>query len=169
MPPIRCTQSYMQAGGRQPQTQVHLPMGCPMRVSLPLPEVWVEGGGPHSFPLQGSDEGALVRDPKPLVWILHSLDPRVPFAPLTEKESLRHSGFCGREDWEWVPRLGARVRSTAPRGEEGHSGKVCFGCVRAGLIIMIHGSHLPFSLTFHPAYNYAHSHLRVTWACVCFM
>lgn len=38
--PIRGTQSYMQAGGGSPQTQVHLPVGHPTRVSLPLPEVW---------------------------------------------------------------------------------------------------------------------------------
>lgn len=40
--PLRCTQSYMQAGGGSPQTQVQLPVGRPTRASLPLPEVWVE-------------------------------------------------------------------------------------------------------------------------------
>lgn len=52
--PIRGAQSYMQAGGGSPQTQVHLPVGHPARVSLPLPEVWVEGG-PCSFPLHCAD------------------------------------------------------------------------------------------------------------------
>lgn len=33
-------------------------------------------------------------------------------------------------------------------GEEGHYDKVCFGCLRAELIIVICANHSPFSLIF---------------------
>lgn len=58
--------------------------------------------------------------------------------------------FRGESFEDWC--LGTGQVSSCPlrmeTGEEGHCDKVCFGCPRAEVIIVICVNHLPFSLIF---------------------
>ena len=61
--------------------------------------------------------------------------------------------FVGERVEDWC--LGMGQVSNCPwglkTGAEGHCDGVCVGCIRAELIIIICGSHSPFSLIFHTA------------------